>query len=111
MLNNNHKYCDKCGRNILTSSAYCSVCGSPQGAQFIATPLQQRNRDLRWLLTLLLCMSLGTLGIHNFFNGKITYGILQLLTLGGLGIWVLIDLIFIVTNNFKDAEGNTVSLR
>lgn len=111
MLYENQKYCDKCGRNMTASAAYCSNCGAPQGAAQIALPLQQRNNDLHWLVTLLLCITLGTLGIHNFFNKKITYGILQLLTLGGLGIWVLIDLIFIVTNNFKDADGNIVSLR
>lgn len=28
-----------------------------------------------------------------------------MITLGGLGIWALIDLIIIVTGNFKDKEG------
>ncbi|MEL7340676.1 MAG: NINE protein, partial [Bacteroidota bacterium] len=32
-------------------------------------------------------------------------GILQLLTLGGLGIWSLVDLIMIITGNFKDRDG------
>ena len=37
--------------------------------------------------------------------GKIGTGILQLITLGGCGIWTLIDIIMIVTGNFKDKDG------
>ncbi len=54
--------------------------------------------------TILLCFFLGAFGAHRFYVGKIGTGILQLLTLGGLGIWVLIDFIVIVTGSFKDKE-------
>ncbi len=55
--------------------------------------------------TLLLCLFLGGLGVHRFYVGKIGTGILMLLTLGGLGIWVLIDLIMIAVGSFKDKKG------
>ena len=55
--------------------------------------------------TLLLAFFLGGLGIHRFFVGKIGTGILQLITLGGLGIWALIDIIMIVLGAFKDKSG------
>jgi TM2 domain-containing membrane protein YozV len=55
--------------------------------------------------TLLLCLLLGGLGIHRFYVGKIGTGILQILTLGGLGIWVLIDLIMIAVGSFTDKSG------
>lgn len=51
---------------------------------------------------LLLCMFLGTLGIHRFYVGKLGTGILMLLTGGGLGIWYLIDLASIICNRFTD---------
>jgi TM2 domain-containing membrane protein YozV len=54
---------------------------------------------------LLLCLLLGGLGIHRFYVGKIGTGILMLLTLGGLGIWALIDLIMIAVGSFKDKSG------
>jgi TM2 domain-containing membrane protein YozV len=55
--------------------------------------------------TLLLALFLGGLGAHRFFVGKIGTGIVQLLTLGGLGIWALIDLIMIAVGSFKDKQG------
>jgi hypothetical protein len=36
-------------------------------------------------------------------------GVLQLLTLGGLGIWALIDMILIVTGSFTDGEGEKIT--
>ena len=64
--------------------------------------------DKNWLVALLLCLFLGPLGIHRFYAGKIGTGILQLITLGGCGIWVIIDLIIIITGNFTDKDGNKI---
>jgi TM2 domain-containing membrane protein YozV len=55
--------------------------------------------------TLLLCFFLGAFGIHRFYTGKIGTGILMLLTLGGLGIWTLIDFVMIAVGSFKDKSG------
>lgn len=60
--------------------------------------------DKGFVPTILLCFFLGAFGAHRFYVGKIGTGILQLLTLGGLGIWVLIDFIVIVTGSFKDKQ-------
>lgn len=51
---------------------------------------------------------LGILGIHRFYVGKVGTGILMLVTLGGLGIWVLVDFIWILTGTFKDVEGRVL---
>ncbi len=53
----------------------------------------------------LLCFFLGFIGVHRFYVGKIGTGILMVVTLGGLGIWQLIDLVMIIVGSFKDKEG------
>jgi TM2 domain-containing membrane protein YozV len=60
------------------------------------------------LVALLFCFLLGVFGVHRFYVGKIGTGILMLLTLGGLGIWVMIDLILIAVGSFRDKEGRRV---
>lgn len=57
----------------------------------------------------LMCFFLGCFGIHRFYVGKIGTGILQLLTLGGLGIWALIDFIMLICGAFTDKEGNKLT--
>lgn len=64
--------------------------------------------EKEWLVTLLLSIFVGTLGVHRFYVGKIGTGILQLITLGGCGIWTLIDIIMIITGKFEDKDGNII---
>ncbi|MFB2922097.1 TM2 domain-containing protein [Aerosakkonema sp. BLCC-F2] len=51
----------------------------------------QDNPAKSRVTALLLCFFLGGLGIHRFYVGYVTIGIVQLLTFGGCGIWALID--------------------
>ena len=57
----------------------------------------------------LLCFFLGGLGAHRFFVGKVGTALLMILTFGGLGLWVLIDFIMILTGSFKDKEGRDLN--
>lgn len=47
--------------------------------------------------------------MHRFYVGKVGTGILMLFTLGGLGIWGLIDFIVILMGNFTDKNGNKLA--
>ncbi len=64
-----------------------------------------QTSEKNYIVMILLCFFLGTLGIHRFYAGKIGTGILMILTVGGLGIWTLIDFIMIIIGKFKDKEG------
>ena len=57
------------------------------------------------LAALLLCFFVGGLGIHRFYLGYTWQGIVQLLTLGGCGIWSLIDFIRICTGDLQPKDG------
>lgn len=63
------------------------------------------SNQKEWLVTLLLAIFIGNLGIHRFYVGKNGTGILMLLTLGGCGIWTIIDIVMIATGSFTDAAG------
>lgn len=60
----------------------------------------------KWVAAFLLCWFVGILGIHRFYLGYTWQGVVQLLTLGGLGIWVFIDWIRLLINDLKAADGS-----
>lgn len=66
---------------------------------------ESTRSEKSFVATLVLCLLLGGLGVHRFYVGKIGTGIVMLLTLGGLGIWTLIDIIVIAVQKFKDSKG------
>lgn len=107
-------YCKNCGSEIADKAVICVNCG-------VATA-QANSGDKNCncesegispksgVVALLLCIFLGTIGVHRFFVGKVGTGILMILTFGGFGIWVLIDLIMIVMSKFTDSKGLIVKL-
>lgn len=67
------------------------------------------SSEKKILPAFLICFFLGILGIHRFYVGKTGSGIAQLLTLGGLGVWVFIDWIMIMCGSFKDSDGKPLT--
>ncbi|MDQ4140427.1 MAG: TM2 domain-containing protein [Bacteroidota bacterium] len=58
------------------------------------------------LVAAVLAFVVGYIGIHRFYLGYTGIGIAQILTLGGCGIWALIDLIRILTGDLKPKDGD-----
>ena len=72
-------------------------------------PMTADGSQKSWMTTLLLALFAGYLGVHRFYTGHTLFGVIQLLTCGGFGIWSLIDIIFIVTNKYTDAQGRPLA--
>jgi TM2 domain-containing membrane protein YozV len=125
-------YCQKCGKEISDQASFCPGCGQPVNAPGASSsssssssssgstssarvaslePGYRADKQVSTksrLATLLLCFFLGGIGVHRFYVGKVGTGVAMIFTLGGLGIWVLVDFIMIIVGNFKDADGRYV---
>lgn len=97
------KYCTACQRVIDAEAVVCTSCGVMQPY------FSSGESEKRILPAALLCFFLGIFGAHRFYAGKTGTAVLQLFTLGGLGIWALVDMIMIIVGAFSDSEGNKIT--
>ena len=67
-----------------------------------------KTSSIDWLALFLLTFFVGVLGVHRFYVGKIGTGVLMLITLGGLGVWFLVDLLLVVTGQFTNKDGQKI---
>ena len=100
------RFCYNCKAETTPNAAICMKCGVSLKHD---NQIDGEGKD--WLTTLLLCFFLGVFGIHRFYTGHTGIGVVQLLTLGGCGVWALIDFIIIIVGNFKDSKGNLLVKR
>jgi len=110
----NEIFCPSCGSVITKGVKFCPHCGkSPESTSSnepgASLSEQREKREQRWLICLLLAIFLGGFGAHRFFVGKIGTAILMIVTLGGVGIWYLIDIITIAIGKFRDKDGNYIT--
>lgn len=66
---------------------------------------RQPTSEKDWLVALLLCIIIGTWGVHRFYVGKIGTGILWLLTFGCFFVGWIVDIVMIASGSFTDADG------
>ena len=99
--------CRHCETKISAIAEICPHCGVRQDPSQVSRPLETSEKKL--IPAALLCVLLGVFGAHRFYVGKTTSGFIQLFTLGGLGLWMLYDLILILTAQFRDGDEKLVS--
>ncbi|EDW65439.1 TM2 domain-containing protein amaretto [Drosophila virilis] len=65
-----------------------------------------RYTDHYFVTTLIYSMLLGFLGMDRFCLGQTGTAVGKLLTMGGVGVWWIIDVILLITNNLLPEDGS-----
>lgn len=79
---------------------YANTYTEQDRQEFESQPVSEKRFLVAWLLGLLL----GLFGADRFYLGRIGSGAAKLLTLGGLGAWVLIDLFLLLSGSLRDRD-------
>jgi TM2 domain-containing membrane protein YozV len=66
---------------------------------------QTAVNDKNFALVATFCFLLGAFGVHQSYYGKIISGVLMVFTIGGLGIWALVDFVIVCFGEFTDSQG------
>ncbi len=72
-----------------------------------ARPLKTKKfpRQRHFLAVFFISFMWGIFGVDRFYLGKYWTGLLKLVTLGGLGMWLLVDMALIMGGYMRDKEG------
>lgn len=140
-VNDNEAFCGVCGNSLKESLPVTNAASEPvpqsvaptqianpeapsininlsqnqqnhtMGMAFANPPQELKSKEV----TGLLCIFLGWLGIHDFYVGKTTLGVVKLiltcLVVSSfiVGIWVIIDLICILSGSYCDRWGRPLT--
>ena len=85
--------------NVTVNSSTVTADVTEENEVVMTSPAAAKQKD-KWV-GVALWFFLGAFAAHRWYYGKpVGWNILFILTLGGLGIWAIIDLINMLTDNF-----------
>lgn len=89
------------------NTAPAEVSQAPQPPQTSRQPIKTKTfpRQRHYLAVFFLSFMWGTFGVDRMYLGKWGTGILKLVTAGGFGLWVIVDIILIISGAMRDKQG------
>ena len=105
------KFCKHCGQQIDQDCIVCPICGKQvedlkssqqpvvinnTNTNTVDVKMENRGKEKNKWVAFVLCLFLGLVGAHKFYEGKILMGIVYIFTAGLFFVGWIIDLIAIL---------------
>lgn len=105
------KFCKHCGQQIDQDCIVCPICGKQvedlkssqqpvvinnTNTNTVDVKMENRRKEKNKWVAFVLCLFLGLVGAHKFYEGKILMGVVYIFTAGLFFVGWIIDLIAIL---------------
>ncbi len=81
-----------------------SISDDNRQAWFVRLQDKAVTSEKNWSVALVLSVFLGAFGADRFYLGYGVLGLLKRGTIGGFGVWWLLDIFLLLTNTLRDAD-------
>ena len=111
ILQTGKKFCKHCGQQIDQDCIVCPICGKQvedlkssqqpvvinnTNTNTVDVKMENRGKEKNKWVAFVLCLFLGLVGAHKFYEGKILMGVVYIFTAGLFFVGWIIDLIAIL---------------